>query len=77
MAHTRMVFHLFHFLGFPARAERGKAKPGGRDSSSALWGQGVGSRKEPLKLSRLPKSGGQSVSGDGALIGDPSMRDCR
>jgi hypothetical protein len=24
MAHTRMVFH---FLGFPARAERAKAKP--------------------------------------------------
>jgi len=28
-------------------------------------------------MSRFPKSGGQSVSGDGAAIGDPSIKDCR
>ena len=39
--------------------------------------QGVGSVKVPLKMSRFPKSGGQSVNGEGATMGDPSIKDCR
>jgi len=78
---TQAIASASAFVGSAGRARRstgtGVVKSGGPRLDFSPVDQGVGSRKEPLKLSRLPKSGGQSVSGDGAVIGDPSIRDWR